>query len=44
MNTIVSNHQNEHKKSKLDQFSLGFEYNRTLADERKTTKLRTANS
>lgn len=41
MDTTVLKHQNQHKKSKLDQFSLGFEYNRTLADERKATKQRT---
>lgn len=29
------------KKSKLDQFKLDFEFNRTLADERKIIKRRT---
>ncbi len=29
------------KKSKLDQFKLEFEFNRTLADERKIVKRRT---
>jgi len=36
-----STHDGNHKKSKLDQFQLGFEYNRTLKQERSLTKQRT---
>ncbi len=30
----------QHSKSKLDQFTLGFEYNRSLSVERKMTRQR----
>lgn len=36
--------QKHHTKSKLEQYSLGFEYNRTLAEERKMTKHRTTSN
>lgn len=43
MKCMRSEHPMTHhaKKSKLDQFKLDFEFNRTLADERKIIKRRT---
>ena len=38
---MSENQMTNPKKSKLELFQLGFEYNRTLTEERSHTKLRT---
>ena len=38
---VSSPQEIHHKKSKLEEIKLGFEYNRTLAAERRMTKQRT---
>lgn len=37
-------HKHNPEKSKLDSFNLGFEYNRSVAEERRVTKGRTDSS